>query len=94
MKNHVGDSKEFVRADMLFHEEIGKASGNVLLEHSLTEVFEQRKINHEQINEVFEYNDGIHYHNLILREFIARDAAGAQKYMREHLRKALRDMSK
>jgi GntR family transcriptional repressor for pyruvate dehydrogenase complex len=93
MKNHVGDSKGFVRADMLFHEEIGKASGNVLLEHSLTEVFEQRKINHEQINGVFGYSDGIHFHDLILQAFLAGDAAAAKKYMREHLRKALRGIS-
>jgi len=93
MGANLGKSKEFVKADMLFHEEIAKASGNSLLEKSLAEVLIQKMLNHQQINEIFGYDDGLHYHRLILAAIIEKDAQKAKDYMAQHLQKAIREMN-
>jgi GntR family transcriptional repressor for pyruvate dehydrogenase complex len=90
MSANVGRSKEFVRADALFHRELGKASLNPLLEKNLDDLFEQWMFSHEQIHELFGYKDGIHYHGLILKAIIEKDAISAKGLMRKHIQKALR----
>ncbi len=92
MKKNVGKSEAFVRYDILFHEEICRATGNHLLEKSLSEVFQQKLKTHEQINEVFGYKDGIYYHNLILSAIEARDAKRARRLMKAHIQKAIDEL--
>jgi len=89
MIENIGKSKEFVEADMLFHEEICKASGNHLLEKSLKEVFKQTDKNHKQINKILGYKNGVYYHTAILEAIEEKNAKKAKQLMRDHLRKTL-----
>lgn len=89
MKENIGNSEAFVKADMLFHEEICRASGNQLLEKSLREVFKQTGKNHKQINEIFGYKDGMYYHTAILKAIEEKNAKSAKKLMHDHLQQAI-----
>lgn len=93
MKENIGNSEEFVKYDMLFHEEITKASGNSLLERSLKEVFMQKNQNHRQLNEIFGYKDGIYYHTVILEAMKNKNAKKAKQLMEEHLKKAINELN-
>jgi GntR family transcriptional repressor for pyruvate dehydrogenase complex len=89
MKNSIGQSEEFVKQDMLFHEEICHATGNRLLENCLKEVFRQTAKNHRQMNEAFGYNDGVYFHTLVLKAIKDKDARKAKNLMKEHLQQAI-----
>ncbi|MBP2659155.1 MAG: GntR domain protein [Firmicutes bacterium] len=89
MKNSIGQSEEFVKQDMLFHEEICHATGNRLLENCLKEVFRQTAKNHKQMNEAFGYNDGVYFHTLMLKAIKDKDARKARNLMKEHLQQAI-----
>ncbi|HEY5588588.1 MAG TPA: FadR/GntR family transcriptional regulator [Candidatus Paceibacterota bacterium] len=89
MIENIGKSKEFVKADILFHEEICIASGNHLLEKSLREVFTQTAKNHKQINEILGYKDGVYYHTAILKAIEEKNAKSAKKLMRDHLQNTI-----
>lgn len=89
MIENIGKSKEFVKADILFHEAICIASGNHLLEKSLKEVFKQTAKNHKQINEILGYKDGVYYHTAILKAIEEKDAKSAKKLMRDHLQNTI-----
>ncbi|VBB07297.1 transcription regulator hth gntr [Lucifera butyrica] len=89
MKKSIGQSEEFVKQDMLFHEEICHATGNHLLERSLKEVFQQKAKNHKQMNEAFGYNDGVYYHTLMIKAIKDKDAKKAKNLMKEHLQQAI-----
>lgn len=89
MKNSVGRSEEFVKQDMLFHQEICHATGNNLLEKSLREVFEQTARNHKQMNDIFGYKDGIYYHTLLVKAIEEKNSKAAKRLMKEHLQQAL-----
>lgn len=89
MKQSVGHQDIFVRHDMLFHQEISKASGNNLLNKSLRDVFEQTISNHVRINDLFGYKDGIYYHSVIIRAMQDKQASKARKLMYEHLHQAI-----
>ena len=93
MKQYQGDRARFVRADLKFHEVISRTSGNTLLEKSLHKVFLESRKNHEQMNELFGYNNGLHYHSLILEAFRNRDAQKAHDCMEEHLGKSMRTLN-
>lgn len=89
MAANKGRREEFVTADMKFHEEICRAAGNPLLTKSLLKVFEETRRNHNQLNELFGYRDGIYYHTLILSAIKAGDAERAREVMFEHLQNAI-----
>ena len=89
MKNSIGQSEEFVKQDMLFHEEICHATGNRLLENCLKKVFQQTSKNHKQMNQAFGYKDGVYFHTLLLNAIKNKDAKKAKKLMKEHLQKAI-----
>jgi len=89
MKNSIGQSEEFVKQDMLFHEEICHATGNHLLENCLKEVFQQTGKNHKQMNEAFGYHDGVYFHTLLLKAIKDKDARKAKNLMKEHLQQAI-----
>jgi len=89
MKANIGNSEEFVKQDILFHEEICKAAGNHLLENCLIDVFQKTAKNHKQMNEVFGYKDGIYFHALILKAIENKDAKKAKHWMKEHMQQAI-----
>lgn len=89
MKNNIGQSEEFVKQDMLFHEEICHAAGNHLLENCLKDVFKKTKQNHNQMNEAFGYNDGIYYHTLLLKAIQGKDSKKAKGLMKAHMQQAI-----
>ena len=68
-----------------FHEVISRTSGNPLLEKSLHKVFLESRKNHEQMNEPFGYETGLHYHTEILEAFKNHDAERARDVMEQHL---------
>ena len=68
-----------------FHEVISRTSGNPLLEKSLHKVFLESRKNHEQMNELFGYETGLHYHTEILEAFKNHDAERARDVMEQHL---------
>ena len=90
----IGDSEEFVKNDIRFHVEIGRASGNPLVEKYLREVFAHNLQDHKHINKLFGYKDGVYYHSLILKAFETKNAKLARKLMDEHLRNALEQIKK
>lgn len=89
MKNNIGQSEEFVKQDILFHEEICHATGNHLLDNCLKEVFQKTTKNHKQMNEAFGYNDGIYFHALLVKAIKIKDARKAKNLMKEHLQQAI-----
>ncbi|MBS3975497.1 MAG: FadR family transcriptional regulator [Syntrophomonadaceae bacterium] len=93
MAENIGNPEEFVKADIMFHEEICRASGNHLLEKSLREVFKQTVKNHKQINEIFGYKDGMYYHRVILKAIEEKNAKLAKRLMHDHLQQAIDKIS-
>lgn len=89
MKNNIGNPEEFVKQDMLFHEEICHATNNHLLENCLKEVFQKTEKNHKQMNDLFGYNDGIYFHTLLLKAIEAKDAKKARNLMKDHMQQAI-----
>mgnify|MGYP000044242605 CR=1 FL=1 len=89
MSENEGRRDRFVTADIAFHEEICKASQNPLLEKTLLKVFEETRKNHNQMNELFGYRDGIYYHTLISTAIANGDAMKAKELMYEHLQNAI-----
>lgn len=89
MNESIGDSQRFIRADMLFHEEIAEASRNHLLSKTLKQVFDETGNDHKRINDIFGYKDGIYYHTIILKAIGDRDPKAAKKLMFEHLQQAI-----
>ncbi|MDR1932020.1 MAG: FadR family transcriptional regulator [Spirochaetales bacterium] len=94
MKQAVGrdDIENFVRYDMMFHEEISRASGNVFLENSIREVFRQKSESYKQINQYRGYKDGVYYHTLLLQAIEAKNSRKARKVMYDHLQKGIEDI--
>lgn len=89
MKDSINKREAFVTADVAFHKAISRASGNLLLEKSLYKVFEEKRKDHSQMNEIFGYKDGIYYHSMILEAIKAGDAQRARDCMFEHLQNAI-----
>ncbi|MCC8189297.1 MAG: FadR family transcriptional regulator [Planctomycetes bacterium] len=92
MVSSIGNSEEFVRNDIRFHMAISRASGNPLLEKSLRDVFSATIQDHQRINTLFGFKDGVYYHSLILKAFESRDSKRARKLMAEHLEQALEQL--
>lgn len=89
MHDNEGKSEEFVMADLRFHVAVCRASQNPLLEKSLVKVFAETKKNHRQMNVLFGYGDGMHYHTMILDAIRKGDAKKARKLMFDHMQYAL-----
>lgn len=85
MRENVGNSEEFVRCDMAFHQEIAKASDNMLLYHGLNEVLTSTVDYHRQLNHLVGYQNGIYYHTLILEALEKQDGRKAAQLMEKHL---------
>lgn len=89
MHDNEGKSEEFVMADLRFHVAVCRASQNPLLEKSLVKVFAETKKNHRQMNVLFGYGDGMHYHTVILDAIRRGDAEQARELMFDHMQYAL-----
>lgn len=89
MSQNKGKRGAFVSADIRFHEAICRATDNPILEKSMLKVFEETRKNHNQMNELFGYQDGIHYHTLILNAIRSREPEQARQMMYEHLQNAI-----
>lgn len=92
MKENVGNSEQFVKYDMLFHLELGKATGNHIIENSLKDFFLQEMQNHKELNEIFGYKDGIYYHTLILDALENNNSKKAKELMKEHIQKTMDEL--
>ena len=88
MQKSVNNQKAFVQYDIQFHKEISKAAQNELLERSLFDVFEQTINDHERMNDLFGYKDGIHYHKQIMRAMKSGQSEKAEQLMYQHLKYA------
>ncbi len=83
------DSLKYVAADLKFHRAISKATDNPLIEKSMNRVFDENFREHEAMNQLFGYDDGIHYHTLILEAMNSGDAVRAREVMFEHMQHAI-----
>lgn len=83
------DVERFVTADMNFHQEICRASGNPLLEKSLSKIFDENIKSHKLTRKTFGYHDGIHYHELIIQAMEEGDGGRAREYMYEHMQNGI-----
>lgn len=92
MSENEGRREEFVTADIRFHEAICRASQNPLLEKTLLKIFEETRKNHNQMNEIFGYHDGIYYHTLLAKTIEHGDAEKARAVMYEHLQNAINEL--
>lgn len=89
MHENEGKREAFVTADIKFHEAISRACENPLLEKTLSKVFEETRKNHNQMNQLFGYHDGLYYHTLILKAIEKGDSDRAREIMYEHLQNAI-----
>jgi len=94
MHDNKGKREAFVMADIQFHAVICKASQNPILEKSLVKVFSETKKNHQQMNILFGFHDGIYYHTLILQAIEKGEAEQARKIMFDHLQNAINKLNK
>lgn len=87
MQKEYEDRREgrFVTADLAFHKEIGRASGNPLLEKIMNQVFDEYRKNHDQIHQMHGFGDGLHYHGLILEAIREGNPDRAKALMYEHI---------
>ena len=86
---HVGDQQAFVQADIAFHLEICRQTGNPLILKSMQMVYQESRKDFDLINEQFGYKDGVYYHTLICKALEDGNGELARDYMQEHLRQAL-----
>lgn len=92
MRENVGNSEDFVRCDMAFHQEIAKASDNMLLYHGLNEVLSSTVDYHRQLNHLVGYQNGIYYHTMILEALKKRDGKKAAQLMEKHLQTTMKEV--
>lgn len=85
MKENITNSIRFVAADLKFHKAISRATGNPLIEKSLNRIFDENFRDHEKMNQVFGYKDGIYYHSMILEAMRVQNAKRARQIMFDHM---------
>lgn len=89
MYDNVEDKDTFLEADSSFHKEIGRISGNLLLEKSICNVFEESRAANRRLYDLFSYRNGTYYHQKILNAMKKGDAKEAKTAMYEHLQKTI-----
>lgn len=85
MRENARNSIKFVTADLRFHRAISKVSGNPLIEKSLNRIFDENFKDHEKMNQIFGYQDGIYYHSMILEAFRKENPERARQIMFDHM---------
>lgn len=89
-KEHERNREErFVTADLAFHKEISRASGNPLVEKIMNQIFDEYRKNHDQIHQMHGYGDGLHYHGLILEAVKEGSPEKAKALMYEHIQHSI-----
>ena len=89
MKKKSNEPNAFVQADMQFHLEISRASGNVLIKSALQSILGQTLRSSQQLNLLFGYKDGVYYHTKILNSMRNKDSNEAKMWMEEHMQHAM-----
>ena len=89
MKKKSNEPNAFVQADMQFHLEISRASGNVLIKSALQSILGQTLRSSQQLNLLFVYKDGVYYHTKILNSMRNKDSNEAKMWMEEHMQHAM-----
>ena len=92
MQSSVGKCEAFVQADVNFHLEICRASGNPVITSVMNDIFRQRADLGNMLALATGYYGGVYYHNLILSAMRSHNAAQAEAMMREHLERGLDDL--
>lgn len=93
MRDSVGKSRIFVDADMNFHMEICRASGNPVISAVMTDIFRRRADLGHMLNLATGYYGGIYYHGLLLDAFKKHDGKRARAFMYEHLQRGIDDLN-
>ncbi len=94
MKENISDSMRFVVADLKFHKAISRATGNPLIEKSMNRIFDENFRDHEKMNYVFGYQDGIYYHSMILEAVKVQNAKRARQIMFDHMQHGIDRLKK
>lgn len=89
MRDNISNSIWFVTADLRFHRAISQSTDNPLIEKSLSRIFDENFRDHEKMNQVFGYQDGIYYHSMILEAMKAEKAGRAREIMYDHMQHAI-----
>lgn len=84
---------EFSQADMKFHRVIAEATQNSLLKGITAIIQDIMLVYYRKINEVMGIERAIYYHTLIYEAVRLRDADNARRWMNEHVRTTVEDMS-
>lgn len=88
LKACVDDLERYIRHDVAFHVEIGRASANPLLDKTIRALF--AKENARQMFTIFKFKGGaVYFHPRILAAMEAGDAARARRLMRDHIQNVL-----
>lgn len=93
MRESVGESAVFVRADMDFHRAIAKASGNPITLSVMQEVAKTQRQSYLRLNQAVGFYGGMYYHAMILDALKKHDAKSARNLMREHLQHSVGDLN-
>lgn len=92
MEKALNDAEKFVGADLEFHLALAEASRNVLITTLLTPIIDILREQRERISLVDGgLKRGQYHHKRILKAVKGKDAEGASKAMRAHLRQVRKD---
>lgn len=89
MEENVGVASKFIAADISFHILIAEASGNQFFGECLHILFERTLKQHQQINSLFGFQDGLRCHKKILTYLKQGDLVRSQREMKAHIESAL-----
>ncbi len=94
MKESIGQAEQFIRADMDFHLAIASFSGNEVLSDSLAAVFNNTAGSHQQMNDLFGFDNGLKYHERILTAIREHDDRKAVRQLERHISVAIDELNK
>lgn len=92
MKRSVGNSQDFVKADMDFHMAICDSFHNPVLTGVMQDLSQRKIQNYHTLNTVVGYYGGIYYHTLLLDVFKKHNGKKAYSIMLEHLQRGISDL--
>jgi GntR family transcriptional repressor for pyruvate dehydrogenase complex len=85
MQVHIDDRKKFAEADLEFHLDLAKATGNPII-IKINDIIKSILIHSmDNIVATLGVEDGLNYHRRILDAVEARDREGAMRLMEEHI---------
>jgi GntR family transcriptional regulator, transcriptional repressor for pyruvate dehydrogenase complex len=90
MVKHRNDARAFAQADLSFHLVLAKATGNPVVMKVNAVITDILKGTMYGIVDSLGTRDGLYYHRRILDAIKARDGAGAESLMEEHVQRTIR----